>query len=48
MAESLSAETRDAVAAEIRGAVRTVNGYDAGKTMRLPKWLKSETEEVTQ
>lgn len=48
MAESLSAETRDAVAAEIRGAVRTVNGYDAGKAMRLPKWLKSETEEVTQ
>lgn len=46
MAESLSAETRDAVMAEVSGAVRTVNGYDARKAMRLPQWIKSEAEVV--
>lgn len=46
MAESLSAETRDAVMAEVIGAVRTVNGYDARKAMRLPQWIKSEAEVV--
>jgi hypothetical protein len=42
MAESLSSETRDAVMAEVRGAVRTVNEYNARKVMRLPSWIKSE------
>ncbi len=44
MADSLSAETRDAVMAEVLGAVRTVNEYEARKTMRLPTWIKTETE----
>lgn len=44
MAESLSAETREAVMAEVSGAVRTVNGYEARKVMRLPQWIKSEAE----
>lgn len=44
MADSLSAETREAVMAEVRGAVRTVNEYEARKTMRLPTWIKTETE----
>ena len=44
MAESLSAETREAVMAEVSGAVRTVNGYEARKAMRLPQWIKSEAE----
>jgi superfamily II DNA or RNA helicase len=44
MADSLSAETRDAVMAEVRGAVRTVNTYEARKAIRLPSWLKSESE----
>jgi superfamily II DNA or RNA helicase len=44
MADSLSAETREAVMAEVRGAVRTVNEYEARKVMRLPTWLKTETE----
>lgn len=44
MADSLSAETREAVMAEVRGAVRTVNTYEARKAIRLPSWLKSEAE----
>jgi len=44
MADSLSAETREAVMAEVRGAVRTVNTYEARKAIRLPSWLKSESE----
>ena len=44
MADSLSAETREAVMSEVRGAVRTVNEYEARKVMRLPTWLKTETE----
>lgn len=44
MADSLSAETRDAVMSEVLGAVRTVNEYEARKVMRVPSWLVSETE----
>lgn len=42
MAESLSAETREAVMAEVCGAVRSVNDYQARRVMRVPSWLRSE------
>ena len=43
MSEQLSAETRDAVRSEIRGQQRQTNRYGAGKKMRVPSWLRSET-----
>lgn len=39
MAESLSAETKDAVMAEVIGATRKTNAYDAVKRIQAPKWL---------
>ena len=44
MAEELSREARDAVMASIRGSARLTNPYDAGKRMRVPKWLTSSME----
>jgi superfamily II DNA or RNA helicase len=41
MAEELTAETRDALRAEIRGAVRTVNEYRIGRVY-FPEWLTTE------
>jgi hypothetical protein len=40
MAEELGRETRDAVLAEVRGSVRTVNSYTGGE-IRMPEWLVS-------
>lgn len=40
MAESLSAETRDAVMAEVRGLVRQTNEYNAVRQVRVPAFLK--------
>lgn len=42
MAEELSAETRDAVRAEVRGLERSTNTYLPGAAMKVPQWLKSE------
>lgn len=39
MAESLSAETKDAVMAEVVGATRKTNAYDAIKRVQPPAWL---------
>jgi superfamily II DNA or RNA helicase len=41
MAEELTAETREAMRAEVRGATRTVNVYQPG-TWRIPEWLISD------
>lgn len=41
MAESLSAETRDAVMAEVRGLTRETNTYNAGKPVAVPAFLMS-------
>lgn len=43
MAEQLSAETREAVRAEVRGSVRDTNDYAPGVAMARPDWLKQET-----
>lgn len=40
MAESLSAETRDAVMAEVRGTTRHTNTYNAAMKVAVPAWLK--------
>ncbi len=40
MAESLSAETRDAVMAEVRGTTRHTNTYNADRVVAVPNWLK--------
>jgi hypothetical protein len=40
MAESLSAETRDAVMAEIKGAARLTNAYDANRAVSIPSFLR--------
>lgn len=40
MAESLSAETRDAVVAEVRGTTRHTNTYNAARLVAVPSWLK--------
>ena len=40
MAESLSAETRDAVMAEVTGTTRTTNTYEAGQRVAVPAFLK--------
>lgn len=42
MAESLSAETRDAVRAEVRGQQRTTNSYAPMACMAVPSWLRTE------
>ena len=41
MAESLSAETRNAVMAEVTGLKRETNDYNAGKTVSVPAFLRS-------
>jgi hypothetical protein len=41
MAQSLSAETRDAVMAQVSGATRQTNNYNAGKPVALPAFLRS-------
>ena len=40
MSESLSAETRDAVMAQVRGTTRNTNPYNAALTVAIPNWLK--------
>ena len=41
MAESLSAETRDAVMAEVTGLQRQTNAYDAAKRVAIPDFLRA-------
>jgi hypothetical protein len=41
MADSLSAETRDAVMAEVTGLVRETNTYNADKRVALPAFMKA-------
>jgi superfamily II DNA or RNA helicase len=41
MAESLSAETRDAVMAEVRGLTRQTNDYNAARRVTVPAFLKA-------
>ena len=44
MADALSAETRDAVMAEVTGAMgRQTNEYAAKKAINIPNWLTSES-----
>lgn len=45
LGEELARETSEAVRAEIRGSVRTINEYAPTKRMVIPAWLKSEAEE---
>ena len=40
MAEQLSAETRDAVRAEVRGQTRSTNNYAPSVAMTTPAWMK--------
>lgn len=42
MAESLAAETHDAVMREVLGSVRKTNSYRANKAVSIPSWLQSE------
>lgn len=42
MAEQLSAETRDAVMAEVTGLTRATNNYNAHAPIKVPSWLTSE------
>lgn len=41
MADALSAETHDAVMAEVTGTKRTTNTYDAGRTVSVPNFLRA-------
>lgn len=41
MAESLSAETRDAVMQAVTGTVRQTNNYEAHNAVRVPSWLEA-------
>lgn len=41
MAESLSAETRDAVMAEVTGLTRATNTYNASRVVAAPSWLRA-------
>ena len=41
MAESLSAETRDAVMQEVTGSKRNTNTYNAGQRVRVPDFIRS-------
>ena len=40
MSESLSAETRDAVMAQVRGTTRNTNPYNATRRVAVPNWLQ--------
>jgi hypothetical protein len=40
MAEQLSAWTRDAVSAEVRGSIRVTNSYAPSKALIVPSWLR--------
>lgn len=42
MAESLSAETREAVMRNVVGLVRESNNYNAARVVSVPAWLRSE------
>ena len=42
MAESLSAETRDAVRSEVSGSARATNIYTPSTRLAVPAWLRSE------
>ena len=42
LSEELSRETADAVRAEVRGQIRTVNDYAAQKRLCVPAWLSTE------
>jgi hypothetical protein len=42
MAESLSAETREAVIREVVGLKRETNIYNAARRIAVPSWLKTE------
>jgi hypothetical protein len=42
MADSLSAETHDAVFAEVRGLARDSNPYQPSRPLAVPSWLQSE------
>ena len=42
MGESLAMETRAAVMAQIKGASRTTNSYNADQKVKAPQWLVSE------
>lgn len=42
LGEELARETADAVRAEIRGSVRTVNEYQPRVRINVPSWLRSE------
>lgn len=44
MADSLSAETHDAVMQEVTGVVRQSNPYSPARTASIPAWLVSEKE----
>ncbi len=41
MAESLSAETRDAVLTQIKGATRQTNEYNAARRVAVPSFLEA-------
>lgn len=41
MAESLSAETRDAVTAEVTGSTRSTNAHDATRNVAVPSFLRA-------
>ncbi|HXD21920.1 MAG TPA: hypothetical protein VN613_01075, partial [Gemmatimonadaceae bacterium] len=45
MSEQLSAETRDAVRAEVRGLVRETNAYVA-REIQVPAWLASKEGDI--
>lgn len=42
MADSLSAETHDAVMQEVTGVIRKTNPYSPARTVKTPAWLVSE------
>lgn len=42
MADSLSAETRDAVMQEVTGSIRKTNPYNPSRPVQCPPWLQSE------
>lgn len=46
MADSLSAETHDAVMEEVTGNVRQSNPYSPSRTAEIPAWLVTEEEEA--
>lgn len=41
LAEQLSAETRGAVEAEVRGSERESNPYNPSRSMEVPQWLRA-------